>query len=758
MGGLNVSWDDDKLKIEGLADGLAAAASAASDVNRQVSTMTDMFTQVRELMGVIGSKNLMKASDEKLMKFFVDNMKKSKKEAEDLLKTIRNIQNIASKTSFGKTVDGLKEGHRFLNQWQTKVTGLDLSLGGIVALIVEAYNQMRKINGLAIQAAGSIGAGAANVKATTGAMFELRGAFRSDYDEAANLVGQLTTMGFLGDELASKSFMPKNSEEVARLNEQMVKSDFERARFMEEATKATEQGGAALEDQLKRAKEFDKLQRESLGLQQSINKEVTKQREENEKSRKNYIEEVGLVKELTALDKLKILDMSTSGGLVKAMRQDYGETSDKAREILEKSLQNTFALQKSLATTGAMAGGVKELISDWAELIQYSKAYRTDLLGVQGLYYALRKAAEGIPETFPGMKGISKSVIMDITRGMVSAPLKMDIGWKARLGEGVSPAARILEFENLSKKEGGAGEIFTRVLNEVKSTMGDISKSPAEAEIRARKIFESLGTFSQEAGVELSRRMASGQLDPKKAEAYIKQQIDLQKKQDKDNKVWKTERNKLITYAEISASNIRSVQELIKQWAIDNLMNLIIDIKHLLEDIAAAFGSTSAKRKVEERSAEEQLQRLGLYGISAGKVGGLSGIEDLQEDIAEAKNKMMLSPARGLEKLGLKQEITPQEVKEEMSSMVGSKRIERGQKYLDVIEKLLTSTDKQTANEDRRLGGMLRSALKATNIKIVRQAIIDYNRGYRAAAILELKQAGYEPGDVDTLVGPSQNK
>jgi len=523
-----------------------------------------------------------------------------------------------------------------------QISGLDVSLGGLIASIIEAVNQGRKIQGLAAIAAGPLGGafekGTRAIDQTRAAMGDLRGQFGMTYEEAAEVVTQLTRMGFAGDKLAGKSFVPKDIRGTsAAVNVEIAKWKDYDAEAAKKLTPGAKVSGKIMRamipdhtkrfaagDQAKRDEKSAALDREAAAVE--INRltgvRAEKERQvaaENEKARRSFAGTVGYAREMAAIQTVYGIAVSKSGSIIKDLQLEYRATEEEARGMLGAALQTSTELQNTGVKIGA-----GELLEDWTQLLAKTRAYKTDLLGVLGLYNTLMRKDKIGKDKFGkdifeeraakfGMGGMSKSVKMGMLNAIAGMPSQMEIGWQARMGKetpegGGSPVARAMEFRDLFQTSEGTAEALKRVLTEVKG-MGEGS-GEAETRYRTELLLTKVG-FPKEAAMDMAKRMATGEITDEKIAELAKEQVIAAKEAEKLQKGWPKARESLVNYAGDASRAMKSVQELIKQWLTDKLLTILVDIRDIIDTIAASVWvrDPGAQKRVAARKESAQYMK-----------------------------------------------------------------------------------------------------------------------------------------------------
>lgn len=542
-----------------------------------------------------------KSKQTKESKSLLENMKKISKE---YAKGTKNQK--SHNSAWDKSVKAVQK-------YGGAVTGLNISVMGLIAMIVDVANIHRKINAYAKAGAAHLGDGAKAVYQTKSAMFDLRRGFATTYEEAGKVVGQLEAMGFTGEQISRKQPMlrslksegnqlTQNIDYYERIASSIGDGNVEVKKgesAWDAANRVLEESGVNVEDLIDKSRQRNKLAKEI-----TIN---------NVKEAKAAKESVSVAQELYAIQRKYGIDIGRTGGIIKSLQQDFGASNKQARGLLGTAISLGTSLQ-----AGGMRVGISDLLQDWGQLIEGTKVYKTDLLGILGLYNVMMK--KDLAKNL-GLGGVAKSVKMDIAKTLTSSALNMEFGWKARLGMraglGRSPAEAGIKFEKQLQKSPMEG--FKTIVAEVTAMVGDVKKHPFVAEFKGRQLFQGLG-FSKESSVELARSVAAGNLTEKSVEATIKQQLNEDKELRKLQRDWPKQRKALVASAGSIARGQQDFQAILKKWVEDKLMTPLLDILHILQATYAWFAGGSAETAVKYRE----------FGESVGKSLGVPGIEGIK--------------------------------------------------------------------------------------------------------------------------------
>jgi hypothetical protein len=530
-----------------------------------------------------------------------------------------------------------KQHVRTVQRYAGAVTGLNISLMGVVAMIVDTANIIRKINAYAKAGAAHLGDGAKAVYQTKSAMFSLRRDFALAYDEAGKVVNAITAMGFAGEDVANKAPMLKS---VSSLNRRLVDTmaaheqvvmNMEEANYLLKEGETHQQAYNRLMDEytaeINKGKEHQKNLTAEIAKMESYNKRVTREAKQ----------QVSLTSELYAIERKYGIQVQQSGGIIKTLQQDYSATNMEARNLLGVAIKMGTSLRKQ-----GVPIGISELLEDWGKLIEKTKVYKTDLLGVLGLYNTMIK--KDIAKRL-GLGGVAKSVKMDIAKTMTSMALDMEFGWKARIGMrsglGRSPVEAGIKFEKMLQESPLKG--FQAVVKELTFMVGDIKKHPYEAEYRGRQLFQHVG-FGKESSVVLARAVASGNLTEDKVRKVVEQQLAEQKELKELEKKWAEGRVELVKSAGNIAKGQQDFQALLRKWIEDKIMMPLMGIYEVLQSIYAWFAGGETAANLEYKKAGSALKE--TLNISSGK--DIKGFEYISQSFNKFASKKLVGESQRL--------------------------------------------------------------------------------------------------------------
>lgn len=302
-----------------------------------------------------------------------------------------------------QTVSAFAQKGKQLANYAASMAGIQLSLAGILALIIQAIDKSNRLGGMSMQVAAQWGKGNNNLKVASGEIMKIRSGFKKMLDQAGPYVISLARAGF-------------------------------------------------------EMKNMERLSKEIMAVEYRTGQSVQ--------------EQVGYIKGLVA-----------NFGLVDIEAANYLETVREATKTIPM-------LSMSEAT------------QDWAELIDKTKVFNTDLLGTLSLYNTLMR--KDLAEEL-GLGDAPRVVRKEIVKTVAGFSRDLEDGWKAALGRGTTAAARLIEFEDILPEEQ-----FIRMAEFItEKTQGFAG---AQRELAARKLLGQMG-FAKEARVELARAFAEGGFD-----------------------------------------------------------------------------------------------------------------------------------------------------------------------------------------------------------------------------------------------------
>jgi len=338
--------------------------------------------------------------------------KKRVKEELKLLNTKEKYIKIGDKTvkvssqevaSTGKVLSAFKEKGKRLAQYATSMGGIQLSLAGIVALIIQAVDKSNRLGGMSMQIAEQWGKSKGNMGAASSEIGKISGSFKKMLAESGPYVISLARAGF-------------EKKQLINLSRELMSVEFRTGQSVQE-----------------------------------------------------------------------------QAGYIKGLIANFGLADLEAANYLETVRQASKTIPML---------SMSEATQDWAELIDKTKVFNTDLLGTLSLYNALMR--KDIADEI-GLGDAPRVIRKEIVSTVAGFSKDLEDGWKAALGRGTTAAGKMIEFENLLKPE--QFERMAKFITE--KTQGFAG---AQREIATRKILEKMG-FAKEARVELARAFASGGFD-----------------------------------------------------------------------------------------------------------------------------------------------------------------------------------------------------------------------------------------------------
>jgi hypothetical protein len=514
----------------------------------------------------------------------------------------------------------------FAKSTAQQVTGLNLSLGGLVGMLVEAYNLGNKIYGLTLKAAGPLGGYQKYITNAASAMGLLRGTFRIGYEEAEKIVSSLTQMGFT---MEDAHYQVKNFNKTltgAKLDKAFsdIGDKFEETssgwdRNMKSIVSSFRDGaaaGIANLEKLKLINEGYRIQKEIISRTAKVEKDSF---DRSELQRKKMQERVSLQNELYAIQIKYNISTQQSGVLIASLMRDFGKTETESRAMYGGMLK----LSEEFAVNNKMSA--QELLADWQQLNALSRVYQTNLLGISSTYSILvGKSKQGAFNADLGL-GKSMEVRRALVKSLTGAPMQVQMGWQARMGKGQTPAEAIMEFRRSFEKEGPM-EILRRVTDVLEKEMGDVKARPAESQIRAEQILRAMGVFKTEEEIrQVADAAVQQKLTGKNVEEEMKKMREEMKRQTENEKNWVNDRAKLVTYASKISITTQSLQERIKKFIIDYLVEPVKQIVTVLEEVRDAMpGWLGGKKSV---LSDEYRNNL-IPAVSIAKHGiGVSGTQ-----------------------------------------------------------------------------------------------------------------------------------
>lgn len=492
-----------------------------------------------------------------------------------------------------------KKAYSGVKSTAAQVTGMTIGLGTIVSLLIEAYNNMRRVRAMASQTASHFEDGQKSIGSARNSIMQLRRGFRTSYEEAGNVVNALAQMGMSAKEIESgpgfkagkfKLLGPeevKLSKEAAGYLEASVKFRAHAEKLAKKGNEAAFAYNTVAEDQAETG------HKKQIQYVDEVNK---KRRAEFAKTeeirRKSYKKTYGAAEELYAIEKQYGISIQQSGSFVKRMEQDFGKLNEEGRTMLGVAIKTAAELDNI---------GISELIGDWEQLITKAQTYKTDVMGILGLYNQMMRK-EGLMG-IEAPTSVKKSIVSDVAGWTAN----LDFGWKAKLGKGSSVTERAFEFEDAS-----AGEKLKRAL----AMIQEEAQGPTESirKTKARALSAQLFT-EKDTQKYLADLVVSGKVNEKAAEEGLKKLAEEQERIEKNEKLWRTDRGTLITKAKETARGLQTIQELIKKWAVDFMAQYVKPVLNWLGEIYTAvteLWQDTDKRVLAQETAKTKMASQGM--------------------------------------------------------------------------------------------------------------------------------------------------
>ena len=492
--------------------------------------------------------------------------------------------------------------------------GIDLSLTGIVMALIDTYNLMRRIHGESMMIAGRMGGTEKAIGASKSAIGDLHKNFAMSYDDAAKIVHVLGKVGISADRLA-KGARRQTTEFKAskKVSEEQLKV-LKQLSYTENIIERARRNGGLSEkqrnDALKTYHVWEFAGKQKLHeVETKISAEREKHAKQQEEIAKKDARSAAIASEIYAIQVKYGIGVEQSANQLKNLMANYGKTDDQARALYGTVLGTFDTLQSSGELPFDI--GVDEMVSDWGKLIDYARVYKMDMLGILSVYQSMLRDSKLI-----GLEGVSAKVKKEITQTLVSAPLEMSYGWKARLGEGTgTPAQRAMAFEKEAKEP---LYVLKRTVEVMDEMLGGVTEgNKADQEIRGRMLLEKMG-YGKESSIELTRAWLSKGLTGENVDKLLKSQADDLKKMKESEEKWNKHRGDLINYAKTASIAVTSTQDLVKRYVIDLLIPVVIEIRDFIRKMADSkfFGGTgklAAEGEFKEKTAAV-LDKMGLGG------------------------------------------------------------------------------------------------------------------------------------------------
>jgi hypothetical protein len=629
-------FSDASSSLDKMRDSLKDVSSSTSDWVKNFTTLQGSLNDMTTAMSALTEKPLIGKDDvdnaEKLLNAMtrIKKMKEEGKKVEEKQVGLLKAMEVLSKSIFRnfKVTEGdLKKIARSWTNIRGTVaqvarshTGIDLSLTGIVMALIDTYNLMRRIRGESMMIAGRMGGTTKAIGASKAAIGDLHKNFAMSYDDAAKIVHVLGKVGVSADRLAKGAKRQAAEFRVSKKLSQDLEESLSNLAAAESRVERVRSG--TYKTRVHHAKAFMSAQkheidekRKLLELDKKLAEEREKHRQLQDEIAKKDAKKATIASELYAIQVKYGIGVEGSANQLKNLMANYGKTDEKARSLYGTVLGTFDTLQGSGELPFDIS--VDELVGDWNKLIDYARVYKMDMLGILSVYQSMLRDSKLI-----GLEGVSAQVKKEITKTLVSAPLEMSYGWKARLAEGGgTPAQRALEFEQR------ATENPLYVLKRTVETMGEMlggvtEGNKADQEVRGRLLLEQMG-YGKESAIELTRAWIKKDLTGENVDKLLESQAEDLKKMRESEDAWKKRRGDLINYASQAAVAVTSTQDLIKRYVIDLLIPVVIAIRDFLARMADSkfFGGSGrlAAEQASKKSLEFVLESAGVGG--AGSVG-----------------------------------------------------------------------------------------------------------------------------------------
>lgn len=627
-------FSDASASLDKMRDSLRDVSSSTSDWVKNFSTLQDSLNDMTSAMSNLTEKPLVSKEDvanaDKLLSAMtrIKKMKEDGKRADEKQVGLFKAMDVLSKSisrNFKITETDLKN---IAKQWTNirgttaqvarSHIGIDLSLTGIVMALVDTYNLMRRIHGESMMIAGKMGGTTKAIGASKAAIGDLHKNFAMSYDDAAKIVHVLGKVGISADRLASGAKRQSASYQTSKdlLEEQttILKNMSTTEKFMEISRKNENMSEKQRMEALRTYHGWEFAEKQKL---HEVEKKISAEREKHlriqEQIAKTDARRAAIASEVYAIQVKYGIGVEQSANQLKNLMANYGKTDEQARALYGTVL-GTF---DALAASGELPFDIsaEELVGDWGKLIEYARVYKIDMLGILSVYQSMLRDSKLI-----GLEGVSTQVKKEITKTLVSAPLEMSYGWKARLAEGGgTPAQRAIEFEKrASDKEKGPLYVLKRTVDVMDEMLGTVTEgNKADQEIRGRMLLEKMG-YGKESAVELTRAWLSKGLTGKNVDKLLKSQADDLKSMKKSEEQWTKHRGDLIDYGRQAAVAVTSTQDLVKRYVIDILIPAVIAIRDGIRVIMDSewLGGTG-KAGAERRAKEDMdlvMQQMGIGG------------------------------------------------------------------------------------------------------------------------------------------------
>lgn len=469
--------------------------------------------------------------ERKLAKLQMDKLKTSK----EYVRTEQGLVQIGDRKQINasKTLKAFENQGKKLWSMAKSMASVDVSLVGIIALLIEAYNISTKVAALSRRTASSWGMGSDNIAKANATIWRLHTGFRKSVDEAGAFTESLARSGVSLEDISDKT------------------TDIVSQQKLNAGLTILNLGGI---------KQSSAIYKSALD---SVRKMSTSKRTEYR---------IGTL--LMANDEKRLISAADMNKSINALVNNFGVGQMEAYGFLGTVRDSAIELKK----TGA-AISIEEVVSDWSELIDKTKSYNTDLLGTLALYNTLinKDTAKKL-----GLGDAPMAVRREIAKTIAGFSNELEDGWKAALGEGASAAARILNFEDLLPEDQ-----FVKMASFINKHIGG---STEQAQYRARMLLKQMGFASTEARKFMAKSFVGGKFTVQGLEEVkktIKEQreaaVKLQEKE-------KADRQSLVASAKGIAVGLQSLQAFITQWIQDNVVGILKDLISAIKELKDAIG------------------------------------------------------------------------------------------------------------------------------------------------------------------------
>jgi hypothetical protein len=348
---------------------------------------------------------------------------------------------------------------------------------------------------------------------------------------------------------------------------------------------------------------------------------------------------VKLSKELMAVEFVQGQSVQEQIGYIQGLVTNFGKAGTEASGLLAAVREN--------AKTIPMLS-MSEAVGDWAELIDKTKVYNTDLLGTLGLYNTLirKDVAEKL-----GLGDAPRAVRKEIVKTIAGFSNELEDGWKAALGEGTSAAARILEFEKLIPAEQFA-RMAEFITEKTQQFTGDTR------EIAVRNLLKQFGFASKEVQKALGEAFAKGKFDEAGLQNFMKV-FQANKKSMQDAKdAAEANRKALIKQGMNIATNLTGTIERLQQWVENKLLPVFQDLVAAINSLTKSIPSfVQESRKQIEKGLEKTVTGMKIVGevakefVAPGLERGLERRRTIRERFGGAEQQFgKLMGLRGFER------------------------------------------------------------------------------------------------------------